>query len=401
MTATEGSDRPAAPGGAGGVGGVVRRVQERLLASGPVDGITAARVASMARREVALLDAASVDRVIDEVVAEVVGLGPLEPLLRDADVTEIMVNGPGPVWVERRGRLERTGCQVDLATIERIVERVVAPIGLRADRTAPIVDARLPDGSRVHVVLAPLAVDGPCLTIRRFGVTAVPLGAFADPTAVELLGEAVGHRRNIVVSGGTASGKTTLLNALATIVPPEERIVTIEDTSELRLPGEHVVRLEARPANAEGRGLVSMRELVRAALRMRPDRIVVGECRGGEALEMLQAMNTGHEGSFTTCHANSPADALRRLETMVLSAGVDLPLAVVREHLAASVDAIVQVARTGTAARRIVDVAEVPPDPPPPGSPWLVWPVWPISRVSPAGGRHGWRRPPRAMAARP
>jgi pilus assembly protein CpaF len=372
---------------------VVARVQERLLTGGgDGEAFDVDRVAAVARTEAPLLDGPALERLVDDVVAEVVGLGPLEPLLRDPTVTEVMVNGPGPVWVERSGVIRRSGLRVDRAAIERIVERVVAPLGLRADRTAPIVDARLPDGSRVHIVLPPLAVDGPCVTIRRFGAAAVPLTAFGPSQLVDRLAAAVFERRNIVVSGGTASGKTTLLNALAGRIPIGERVVTVEDTAELRLASEHVVRLEGRPANAEGAGEATLRDLVRAALRMRPDRIIVGECRGGEALDMLQAMNTGHEGSLTTCHANSPVDAIRRLETMVLSAGVDLPLTAVREHLAASVDLVVQVERTPTGSRRVVAVAEVPADPPAPGSPWVV------RSVAPAEVEVRWQRPARRPA---
>jgi pilus assembly protein CpaF len=287
------------------------------------------------------------------------GLGALEDLFADPTVTEVMVNGSGPVWVERCGRLERCDLILDEATIGQIIERVVAPLGLRIDRASPIVDARLPDGSRFHAVIPPLAIDGPCLTIRRFAAKAVALDRFADQTVTDALVAAVQARRSIVVSGGTGSGKTTLLNALAAHVPTRERIVTIEDAAELRLPGEHVVRLEARPANAEGFGRVSIRDLLRAALRMRPDRIIVGEVRGGEALDMLQAMNTGHDGSMSTCHANSPEDALRRLEVMALLADVELPMAAVQRQLSSALDLIVQVARCDDGSRRIVAVAAV------------------------------------------
>ncbi|MBK9180241.1 MAG: CpaF family protein [Acidimicrobiales bacterium] len=270
-----------------------------------------------------------------------------------------MVNGPGPVWVERRGRVERTPLTLDGPTIEHLIERIVAPLGLRIDRASPLVDARLPDGSRVNAVVPPLAVDGPCLTIRRFGARAVTLAEVCPPGVAPFLAWAVGARCNVLVSGGTGAGKTTLLNALAGEIPAEERVVTVEDAAELRLPREHVVRLEARPANAEGVGEVRVRDLVRNALRMRPDRIVVGEVRGPEALDMLQAMNTGHEGSLSTCHANSPADALRRLETMILMGDVALPLAAVREQLAASLDLVVQIARRPGGGRAVVEVAEV------------------------------------------
>jgi len=293
------------------------------------------------------------------VVAHVAGLGPFEPLLADPDVTEVMVNGPGPVWVEKAGCLLRTEVDLSAPVIEHLIEKVVAPLGLRVDRSSPLVDARLPDGSRVNAVVPPLSVDGPCLTIRRFGARAIPLEAFCPPGVHALLTWAVGARLNILVSGGTGSGKTTLLNALAVFIPGEERVVTVEDAVELRLPGSHVVRLEARPANAEGAGEVRLRDLVRNALRMRPDRIVVGEVRGPEALDMLQAMNTGHEGSLSTCHANSPPDALRRLETMVLMGDVALPLVAVRDQVRSALDLIVQVARRPGGKRKIVAVDEV------------------------------------------
>jgi pilus assembly protein CpaF len=241
---------------------------------------------------------------------------------------------------------------------------VVGPLGLRVDRAAPLVDARLPDGSRVNAVVPPLAVDGPCLTIRRFVARRVVLDEVCPPGVAPLLAWAVRARLNVLVSGGTGAGKTTLLNALAAEVPAGERVVTVEDAAELQLPGEHVVRLEARPASAEGSGEVLVRDLVRNALRMRPDRIVVGECRGPEALDMLQAMNTGHEGSLSTCHANGPADALRRLETMVLMGSVALPLAAVREQVDGALDLVVQVARRPDGTRAVVELAEVAPDRP-------------------------------------
>ena len=337
---------------------LVDRVHRRLLEA-ERDGDLAARVEALVRDEAPLLDARTLGTVVRDVTARTTGLGPLEAVLADPTVTEVMVNGPGPVWIERGGRIERLPIQLDRRTIEHLVERVVGPLGLRADRSSPLVDARLPDGSRVNAVVPPLAIDGPYLTIRRFAVRHVPLDAVCPPGVAELLAWAVPARLNIVVSGGTGAGKTTLLNALAGLVPAHERVVTIEDAAELSLPREHVVRLEARPANAEGAGRVSVRDLVRNALRMRPDRVVVGEVRGGEALDMLQAMNTGHEGSLSTCHANSPADALRRLETMVLTGDVALPLEAVRDQLVAAVDLVVQIARRPDGVRRVVDVAEV------------------------------------------
>jgi pilus assembly protein CpaF len=271
-----------------------------------------------------------------------------------------MVNGPRRVFVERAGRIEAIDSEIDADAILRIVERVVAPLGLRLDRASPMVDARLADGSRLHAVLPPLAPDGPCLTIRRFAMRSVALADFGlDGAAVAFLETIVRAGWNVVVSGATSAGKTTCANALIHAIDPLERVVTIEETAELRLDQPHVVRLEARPANAEGAGAVSVRELVRASLRMRPDRLVVGEVRGAEAFDMLQALNTGHDGSVSTIHANSPADALARLETLVLLAGVALPLAAVRSQVSAAVDAIVQVARGAGGSRSVVSVAEV------------------------------------------
>jgi pilus assembly protein CpaF len=320
---------------------------------------TRSAVTRLVRIHAPLLPAARVEGVVDGVLARTIGLGPLEPLLADPSVTEVMVNGPGEVWIERNGTLAPTSVVVDEPTIALLVERIVAPLGLRADRTSPLVDARLPDGSRVNVVIAPLAVDGACITIRRFGVRAIPLSELCDVTIEPLLRDAVARRANIVVSGGTGAGKTTLLNALAAAIPDGERIVTVEDAAELRLPGRHVVRLEARPPNADGVGGVSVRALVRNALRMRPDRIVVGEVRGSEALDMLQAMNTGHDGSLSTCHANSPADALRRIETMAMMGDVDLPLLAIREQLVSALDYVVHVARATDGRRRVSAVGEV------------------------------------------
>jgi pilus assembly protein CpaF len=334
------------------------RIHARLLAEGGT-GALAERIATLIDDEVPLLGAGLRQRLLAGVLADVCGLGALEPLLADPEVTEIMVNGPGRVWVERNGRLARVPIDLDTEAIEHLIEKVVAPLGLRIDRSSPLVDARLPDGSRVNAVVPPLAVDGPCLTVRRFGARAIPLAAFASPEVADLLARAVSDRRNMVVSGGTGAGKTTLLNALASCIPASERVITVEDAAELALPGEHVVRLEARPPNAEGAGEVRIRDLVRNALRMRPDRIVVGEVRGPEALDMLQAMNTGHEGSLSTCHANSPDDALRRLETMVLMGEVQLPLAAVRSQLEAALDLVIQVSRRPDGSRRVVAVAEV------------------------------------------
>jgi pilus assembly protein CpaF len=261
--------------------------------------------------------------------------------------------------VERHGALVATGRRLARPEIELLLERIVTPLGLRVDRSSPVVDARLPDGSRVHAVVPPVAVDGPCLAVRRFSVRPMPLSAWCAVPVAELLSAAILAGWNIVIAGGTGAGKTTLLNALAGCAPAGERVVTVEDAAELRLPQPHVLRLEARPPNAEGAGEVSQRDLVRSALRLRPDRLVLGEVRGGEALDLLQALNTGHAGCLSTVHANGPADALRRLETLVLMAGVGLPLGAVRAQLAAAVDAVVHVARASDGARRVTAVAEV------------------------------------------
>ena len=339
---------------------LVERLHAEIVSGAMADGGVPdeRRVRERARLHAPLLAGHEEADVVAAVLARVQGLGPLEPLLADPAVSEVMLNGGGRVWVERGGALHEVGVEIDEATALRLIERIVAPLGLRVDRSSPMVDARLADGSRVNAVVRPLAVDGPCLTIRRFAARAVPLDAFADPSVVALLRSAVAGRSNVVVSGGTGAGKTTLLNALAAEIPDTDRVVTIEDAAELRLPGSHVVRLEARPANADGLGAVSVRDLVRNALRMRPDRIVVGEVRGAEALDMLQAMNTGHDGSLSTCHANGPDDALRRLETLCLLAGLDLPLAAVREQLVGAVDLVVQVARGASGVRGVVAVGE-------------------------------------------
>jgi pilus assembly protein CpaF len=301
----------------------------------------------------------------DRVVLLATGLGPLEPLLSDPAVDEVMVNGPGSVYVERAGRIERTSVSFGSdAELMHAIERILAPLGRRVDEASPLCDARLPDGSRVNVIIPPLSLGGPCLTIRRFrreGFSLRDLVANGTLPAElgELLALCVAGRASILVSGGTGSGKTTTLGALSGAIPGEERIVTIEDAAELRLRQRHVVRLESRPPNLEGRGEVTIRQLVRNALRMRPDRIVVGEVRGAEALDMLQALNTGHEGSLTTVHANSPADALRRVETLALMAGVGLPHAAVREQVASALELVVHQARDSDGRRRVACAAEV------------------------------------------
>jgi pilus assembly protein CpaF len=341
-------------------------LRERLIAdAGSAEGDLHRRIRALVDREAALLDAGARAELVAKVAERSFGLGPLEPLLGDPAVDEVMVNGSGAVWVERGGRIERT--DVAFGTDEDVrhaIERILAPLGRRVDEAEPLCDARLPDGSRVNVVIPPLALDGPVLTIRRFrrhGFSdgdLVELGTWSPPLR-DFLAQAVRARLSILVSGGTGSGKTTTLNALSSFVPAGERIVTIEDTAELRLQQPHVVRLEARPPSVEGRGEITIRRLVRNALRMRPDRIVVGEVRGPEALDMLSAMSTGHDGSLCTVHAGSPAEALRRLETLALMAGVGLPHAAIREQLADAVDLVVHQARVGGGARRVVAVAEV------------------------------------------
>ena len=343
----------------GEIDALVADVHSDIARTAPTTGDLRRVVTERVRTAAPLLAPATVTEVADRVLAAVVGLGPIDPLLRDPSVSEVMVNGPGQVWVERHGRLERTALHLDADTIRHLIERIVGPLGLRADRASPLVDARLPDGSRVNVVLPPLAVDGACITVRRFGARAVTLREMAPPPIPALLRWAVQARTNVLVSGGTGAGKTTLLNALGAELDGRERVITIEDAAELRLPGEHIIRLEARPANADGMGAITIRDLVRNALRMRPDRLVVGEVRGGEALDMVQAMNTGHDGSLSTCHANGPTDALARLETMVLLAGVGLPLAAVREQIAAAIDLVVHVVRRADGSRHISHVAEV------------------------------------------
>ena len=305
------------------------------------------------------------EAISEELYAQIVGLGPLQPLLEDPTVSEIMVNGPNQVYVERRGKLVKSQTRFrDDKEILELIERIVAPLGRRIDEASPMVDARLKDGSRVNAIIPPLALRGPTLTIRRFPerpltVDDLERNGTLTPQMAELLQAAVRGRLNIVVSGGTASGKTTLLNCLSAFIPADERIVTIEDAAELRLQQDHIVSLETRPPNLEGRGEVSIRQLVRNALRMRPDRIVVGEVRAGEALDMLQAMNTGHDGSLTTVHANTPRDVLSRIETMVLMAGFELPVRAIREQVASALDLVVHQQRMRDGSRRITHITEV------------------------------------------
>jgi pilus assembly protein CpaF len=321
-------------------------------------------VGELLRGETTPLSQAEREELVEDVVYEVVGLGPIEPLFRDGSVSDILVNGPRDVYVERGGMLYRGLAQFrNDAHLMAVIDRIVSRVGRRVDESSPMVDARLPDGSRVNVIIPPLAVDGPVLSIRRFGAGITParlveFGALTEDM-MYLLAGCVKARLNIIVSGGTGSGKTTLLNALSSFIPSNERVVTIEDAAELRLQQEHVVRLETRPPNSEGRGEVMMRDLVKNALRMRPDRIIVGEVRSAEALDMLQAMNTGHEGSLTTVHANTPRDAISRLETMILFSGSNLPDRAMREQIASALDVIVQVSRLSDGTRRVTSVAEL------------------------------------------
>lgn len=304
-------------------------------------------------------------RLFEAIAAEILGYGPIETLLKDDTVSEVMVNGPRQIYVERRGKLELSDVQFqDDDHVMRIIDRIVSPLGRRIDESSPTVDARLPDGSRINAVIPPISLVGPVLTIRKFSkdpLTIDDLVRFGTvtPEMVAFIKACVESRLNIVVSGGTGSGKTTTLNVLSSFIPEDERIITIENAAELQLRQEHVVTLESRPANIEGKGEVTIRDLVINSLRMRPERIVVGECRGGEALDMLQAMNTGHDGSMTTAHANTPRDTLSRLETMCLMAGIDLPVRAIREQIAAAVDVIVQQSRMKDGSRRITAVTEV------------------------------------------
>jgi len=305
------------------------------------------------------------DALVLAVVHELTGLGPLEPLLEDATVSEIMVNGPGNVYVERRGRLTRTEVVFDDdAHLRRIIERILAPLGRRADEASPLCDGRLADGSRINVILPPLAVHGPVLTIRKFARQPLTVADLVrletlTPASAAFLRACVMGRLNILVSGGTGSGKTTTLNALSSFIPSDERIITIEDAAELQLQQAHVVTLESRPPNLEGRGEITIRQLVRNALRMRPDRIILGEVRGGEALDLLMALNTGHDGSLSTAHANGPRDALARLETMTLMAGAELPLRAVREQIASAVQIVLHQERARDGSRRVTYISEI------------------------------------------
>jgi pilus assembly protein CpaF len=316
-------------------------------------------------KERAPLSAADKAQLIQDVSDDILGYGPIDRFLKDTDITEVMVNGPERIYIERRGRLTLSGVTfVDESHLRRIIDKIVGLVGRRIDESTPMVDARLLDGSRVNAVIHPLAIGGPFLTIRKFSADPftvddlIGFGSLSPQTAKFLQACVVG-RLNVLISGGTGTGKTTMLNVLSSFIPPEERIVTVEDAKELQLNQDHVLSMEARPPNIEGRGEVTIRDLVRNCLRMRPDRIVVGECRGGEALDMLQAMNTGHDGSLTTVHANSPRDSLARLETLTLMAGYDLPVRAIREQMASAIDLIVQIGRLRDGTRRVTHVSEV------------------------------------------
>jgi pilus assembly protein CpaF len=344
---------------------LVERRRAQAASGGAAMGPLADAVRELVDEDAAILEAPTRERLRELILREAVGLGPLEELLADPAVEEVMVNGHARVYVERAGRIERT--EVTFPSEQALrdaIERILTPLGRRVDELSPMVDARLEDGSRVHVVIPPLAVDGPSMSIRRFSAVRpgprelVDLGTITEELH-DQLGAAVTARRSILVSGGTGSGKTTLLNALSAFIDRDERVITIEDAAELRLRQPHVVRLESRPANVEGRGRVTIRDLLRGALRMRPDRIVIGEVRGGEALDLLMALNTGHEGALSTVHANSPEDALRRIETLALMAGVGLPHEAVREQLGRGLDLVIHLARLSDGSRRVVEVAEV------------------------------------------
>ncbi len=304
-------------------------------------------------------------QIFHDILDELTGFGPIQPLLEDPDISEVMVNGPKKVFIEKKGKLTKSGITFDDDDhVLRIIDRIILPLGRRVDGDSPTVDARLPDGSRVNAVIRPCSIDGPCITIRKFKKDKLSVQQLIDfgsltPKMAEFIRACVLAHLNIVISGGTGSGKTTLLNVLSSYIQEEERIVTIEDAAELQLQQDHVLRLETKVANVDGKGSVTVRDLVRNSLRMRPDRIIVGECRGGEALDMLQAMNTGHDGSLTTLHANTPRDALSRLETMVLMSGMDLPLKVVRQQISSAIDLIIQQTRLKDGSRKVTAITEV------------------------------------------
>ncbi|HEY4332820.1 MAG TPA: ATPase, T2SS/T4P/T4SS family [Ilumatobacteraceae bacterium] len=341
--------------------GVVRAICEDLAAdvqpgAGASEYIAAAQRA--ARVHLPLAGADEIEAAARAAVAQVHGLGPLQMFLADPRVNEIMVNNGGDVWIEREGTIALAG-RLEADVVPRLIERTLSPLGRRLDRLSPIVDARLPDGSRICAVIPPIAIDGPCLSLRRFGIRRRALTEYASDEITDLLRDAVAARCNILISGATSSGKTSLLNTLASCIGDEERIITLEDTAELALHAAHVLRLETRPATAEGTSAVTMTDLVRTALRLRPDRIIVGEIRGAEVTDMVLAMNTGHDGSLSTCHANGPADALRRLESLLAQHAPTWSLRAVRDTIRASIDVVVHVARTATGDRRVTDVLEL------------------------------------------
>src|SRR4051794_4463858 len=354
---------------------------KRLIHGKLVDKLDLSRVSDLAgdtlRREIRLvverlcdtenplLNRMERERLIDEVLDETFGFGPLEVLLKDPTISDILVNGPHKIFVERRGKLEKTDVKFrDNEHLLQIIDRIVSKVGRRVDETSPMVDARLPDGSRVNAIIPPLALDGPSMSIRRFGANPLKLEDLLNfkaftPEMAMLMEACIKARLNIVISGGTGCGKTTLLNTLSSFIPHDERIVTIEDAAELQLQQDHIVRLETRPANIEGKGAVMTRDLVRNALRMRPERIIIGECRGAESLDMLQAMNTGHAGSMTTLHANTPRDAQARLETMVMMVGLELPIKAMRQQISSAVDVIIQANRLQGGPRKVTCITEV------------------------------------------
>lgn len=349
-------------------GKIQRNILEEIGNTQDVDTVVA-QIPTIAleivRREPDKYRFINVQKVIQELINDVTGYGPINPLLLDSEITEVMVNGPDMVYVEKRGRIELTNIKFnDDGQVMQVIDKIVAPLGRRIDESSPMVDARLPDGSRVNAIIPPLSLNGPVLTIRKFARVPYTIDDLIRMKTLNremavFLNACVKARLNVFISGGTGSGKTTTLNVLSSFIPNDERIITIEDAAELQLGQDHVVSLESRPANIEGRGAIPIRDLVINSLRMRPDRIVVGECRGGEALDMLQAMNTGHDGSLATGHANSPRDMLARLETMVLMAGVDLPIKAIRQQIVGALDLIVQQERFKDGTRRIVNITEV------------------------------------------
>jgi pilus assembly protein CpaF len=353
-------------------GRVHRQLLERLdlvalgsLASAQAEDQVRSALQRLLEAESLPLSGVDREKLIEEVGYEVVGLGPIDPLLRDGEITDILVNGHAQVYVEKQGRLSLTDIRFrDDAHLMQLIDRIVSAVGRRVDSASPMVDARLPDGSRVNAIVPPLALRGPCLSIRRFGREPYRIDNLVSlstltPEMTRFLAAIIQGRLNIVVSGGTGAGKTTLLNCLASFIPHHERVVTIEDSAELQLQQPHVVPLETRPPDLDGHGEITQRDLVRNALRMRPDRIIVGEVRGAEALDMLQAMNTGHDGSITTIHANSPRDCLHRMETLVLMAGIDIPAKAIRHQMGSAIHAIVQVARLTDGTRKIVKISEI------------------------------------------